>query len=84
VRFHQLEEETGVRVTQIEAGSPAAAAGLLEGDTIVAFAGRSVAGIDDLHRLLTEERVAVGCALTVLRGVEKLTLTIVPGESSRQ
>ena len=83
VRFHQLEAETGVRVTQIEPGSPAAAAGLLEGDTIVAFAGRGVEGIDDLHRLLTEERVATASSLTVLRGVEKLTLTIVPGESRR-
>jgi S1-C subfamily serine protease len=83
VRFHQLENETGVRVTQIEANSPASAAGLLEGDTIVAFAGRSVSGIDDLHRLLTEERVATASSLTVLRGVEKLTLTIVPAESRR-
>lgn len=83
VRFHQLENETGVRVTQIEASSPASAAGLLEGDTIVAFAGRSVSGIDDLHRLLTEERVATASSLTVLRGVEKLSLTIVPAESRR-
>ncbi|MDB5322005.1 MAG: HtrA2 peptidase [Phycisphaerales bacterium] len=83
VRFHQLEHETGVRVTQIEPSSPAANAGLLEGDTIVAFAGRSVTGIDDLHRLLTEERVAAASALTILRGVEKLTLTIVPAESRR-
>ena len=83
VRFHQLENETGVRVTQIEASSPASAAGLLEGDIVVAFAGRSVAGIDDLHRLLTEERVATASSLTVLRGVEKLTLTIVPAESRR-
>jgi S1-C subfamily serine protease len=83
VRFHQLENETGVRVTQIEANSPASAARLLEGDTIIAFAGRSVSGIDDLHRLLTEERVATASSLTVLRGVEKLMLTIVPAESRR-
>jgi S1-C subfamily serine protease len=83
VRFHRLENETGVMVTQIEPGSPAASAGLREGDTIVEFAAQVVSGIDDLHRLLTEERVATPTALTVLRGVEKLALTIVPAESKR-
>src|SRR5258706_8933229 len=81
VRFHRLENETGVTVTQIEPGSPAASAGLREGDTIVEFAGQVVSGIDDLHRLLTEERVATPTGLTVLPGVEKLALTIVPAES---
>jgi len=83
VRFHRLEHDGGVRVTQIESGSPAASAGLVEGDTIVAFDGQAVAGIDDLHRLLTEERVGVGLPLTVLRGVEKMEVRIVPGESRR-
>jgi len=83
VRFHRLEHDGGVRVTQIESGSPAASAGLVEGDTIVAFDGQAVAGIDDLHRLLTEERVGVGLPLTVLRGVEKMEVRIVPAESRR-
>jgi S1-C subfamily serine protease len=83
VRFHQLQTETGVQVTQIEPESPAARAGLVAGDTIVALGETAVGGIDDLHRLLTEEKVGVSSALTVLRGVEKLTLWIVPGESRR-
>jgi len=83
VRFHQLQTETGVQVTQIEPNSPAAQAGLVAGDTIVALGETAVGGIDDLHRLLTEEKVGVSSALTVLRGVEKLTLSIVPGESRR-
>lgn len=83
VRFHQLQTETGVQVTQIEPESPAARAGLVTGDTIVALGETAVGGIDDLHRLLTEEKVGVSSALTVLRGVEKLTLSVVPGESRR-
>src|SRR5258706_580148 len=52
-RFHRLENETGVTVTQIEPGSPAASAGLREGDTIGEFPGQVGSGIDDLHRLPT-------------------------------
>jgi S1-C subfamily serine protease len=83
VRFYQLETETGVQVTQIEPQSPAARAGLLPGDTIVAMGQTPIGGIDDLHRLLTEEKVGASIALTVLRGVEKVALSIVPGESRR-
>jgi S1-C subfamily serine protease len=68
VRFHQLQTETGVQVTQIEPQSPAARAGLLPGDTIVAMGQTPIGGIDDLHRLLTEEKVGASIALTVLRG----------------
>ena len=40
-----------------------------------------MAGIDDLHRLLTEERVGVWTRLKVLRGNDKLTLDIIPREA---
>src|SRR3984885_9037780 len=57
VRYHKLQAEAGVLALQIEPNGPAAAAGVLEGDIIVAFEGKSVEQIDDLHRQLTEERV---------------------------
>jgi len=41
-----------------------------------------VAGIDDLHRLLTEERIGLAARLTILRGSEKKELEIVPGDRS--
>ncbi len=78
VRFHHLETETGVMATHVEQSSPAATAGLKEGDTIVQFADQPITGIDDLHRLLTEEKANHLFPITVLRGVEKLTLTITP------
>lgn len=40
----------------------------------------AVAGVDDLHRLLTEVRVGSSCSLTVLRYTEKLGLRVVPEE----
>ncbi len=81
VRFYDLPIEMGAAVISVEDGSPAKRAGLREGDIIVALEGQPVAGVDDLHRLLTEVRVGVGCALTVLRWTDKLEINVVPEES---
>jgi len=81
VRFYDLPKEMGVVVVGLEENSPAKHAGLREGDVIVALEGQPVAGVDDLHRLLTDVRVGVSCSLTVLRWTEKLELNVVPEEA---
>jgi S1-C subfamily serine protease len=81
VRFHDLLAETGAVIISIEKESPASRAGLQEGDVILALDGKPVAGVDDLHRMLTEARVGQRCQLVLLRGVEKLTVELVPGEA---
>jgi S1-C subfamily serine protease len=80
VRFHGLHDGAGARVMSIEPGSPAAAAGLQVGDTVVGFDGTAVTGVDALHRLLTADRAGKQTELTVLRLTQKLTLQIVPAE----
>jgi S1-C subfamily serine protease len=80
VRFFDLAIESGVRVTSVENGSPAHRAGLEAGDLIVAWDGKPVAGIDDLHRLLSEEYVGRSAQVTVLRRAQKLTRHVTPGE----
>jgi hypothetical protein len=40
-----------------------------------------VPSIDALHKLLTAERIGVPFQVMILRGKEKLSLTIVPAES---
>src|SRR5437899_1628573 len=80
VRFYDLRQESGVFVMSVADGSPAQKAGLREGDVIIALDGKPVAGVDDLHRLLTEARVGVSSSLTVLRWTEKVELKVVPEE----
>jgi S1-C subfamily serine protease len=78
VRYHGLTLETAMFVVSVEPGSPAAAAGVKDGDLIVSYAGRPVSGIDDVHRLLTEDQAGVEVNIDVLRGSEKHTLAVRP------
>jgi S1-C subfamily serine protease len=81
VRFYDLPNESGALVLSVEEKSPAKRAGLRSGDIIIALESQSVAGVDDLHRLLTEVRVGVSCPVTVFRWTEKLDLHVVPEEA---
>jgi len=81
VRYYDLPKETGVVVLSTEPNSPASRTGLREGDVIVALADQPVAGVDDLHRVLSDVRAGVKGELTVIRGTQKLTLGIVPEEA---
>jgi len=82
-RANHLAVSSAVLVVSVESGSPAAAAGVQDGDVILAFAGEAITGIDELHRRLSEDRIGVPSPLTVLRRLERRTLTVVPAESSR-
>jgi S1-C subfamily serine protease len=81
VRFHGLLAESGVLVSGVESDSPASRAGVKEGDIIVAFGGTPVTRVDDLHRLLTGERIGESVEIIVLRRGERREIGIVPGES---
>jgi len=81
VRFYNLAKETGVVVVGVEANSPARTAAIREGDVIVALDDKAVAGVDDLHRLLTDAQVGTRCMLTVIRHTERLHLAIFPEEA---
>ena len=84
VRHFHLPAETGLLVVTVEAGSPASRTGLREGDMLVEFNGQVIAGIDDLHKLLTGAQVGVRSTVTLIRQTEKLNLDIVPEESATQ
>jgi S1-C subfamily serine protease len=81
VRFWKLEQKTGVLVAGVEDGSPAAQAGLEEGDLILSLNGKLVEDVDALHRLLTAERIGTTSPLVVLRRYERMDLEITPAEA---
>jgi S1-C subfamily serine protease len=78
VRYYDLTTESGLLVLNVVPGAPADRAGLRERDIIVSFAASTVANVDDLHRLLTDDRSGVRCEVQVVRGTEMLKLTITP------
>ncbi|HLI20160.1 MAG TPA: trypsin-like peptidase domain-containing protein, partial [Stellaceae bacterium] len=80
VRFHRLERESGVLAQNVSQDGAAAAAGLLSGDIIVELDGHAVGSVDELHRLLLENRLGVSVPMVVLRRELKLTLPVVPRE----
>jgi len=80
VKYYDLPRESAVLVVSLEDDSPAKKAGVLDGDLIIGFDNQPISGIDDLHKLLTEERVGHSSVLSVIRRTEKLSLEVVPEE----
>ncbi len=83
-RHHHLRQETGVLVAGIEADSPAARAGLSEGDILLALDGVPTPAVDALHKLLTGDRIGERAIVTFLRGVELRRHAIIPLETPRR
>ena len=83
IRFHGLDVTSGILVITLEIGSPASRAGLYEGDIVIAYNNEPVAGIDELHQILTGNQIETIASITIIRQNEKRTLQIVPRESPR-
>jgi S1-C subfamily serine protease len=75
-----LPNKNGIFVVSLDEGSPAKNAGLQEGDVIYSFGGETVEGVDELHRLLTEERVGIEQRINIIRRTEILEFGITPLE----
>jgi len=65
-------------ITSVMTGGPAAEAGLRPGDLLVALDGCPLAGIGDLQRLLSAERVGRRVELTVVRNGKSSRVTVTP------
>jgi S1-C subfamily serine protease len=79
-RAHQLATASGVLAAAGESGSPADVAGLREGDIILSLGDQRVGGVDDLHRILTADRIGIASPMGVLRSTGRRQLTVVPAE----
>jgi len=80
-RANQLAISSAVRVASIEESSPAARAGLEKGDIVYAMSGAAVAGIDDMHRVLNEERINLPVEVSLIRKGERRTISLTPVEA---
>ena len=77
-----LPDVEGVLIREVTDGSPAARAGLAQGDLIVAAGGRPVRTIDDLFDTLPAARGDT-LELNVLRGADERTIQVVFGENNQ-
>jgi S1-C subfamily serine protease len=77
-RALEVDNRSGVLVAEVEPDGPAARAHVQPGDVVIGFAAQRVEGVDDLHRLLTEERIGQDLPLEVLRGARRVQATVRP------
>ena len=66
----------GAMVMGVDAGGPAAAAGVRQGDVITAWDGRPVEGVQALLRALGPDSVCTTAALTVRRAGQPLGVAV--------
>lgn len=74
---------TRAQVYSVEDGSPAAKAGMLANDVILAFNGESVYSSTDISARLYEYEIGDAVKITVQRGNEQVELSITLGERTK-
>lgn len=74
----ELAQETGLLVIGTEPQSPAAAAGMVLGDAVVAVDGNAVATIDELMMQLSGDRIGQTVPFQILRsgGLQEIQVTV--------
>jgi S1-C subfamily serine protease len=80
VREHGLPSARGIVVNAVSKSSPADEAGLRAGDIILDYGGTPVSGVDDLHRVLTEDQIGVAVPMRILRQGAPRRVIVVPRE----
>jgi serine protease Do len=76
-----LPDRDGLLVRAVDPGSPAAAAGLAEGDLLVAAGGRPLNSVDDLYDVLDGVQPGDSLVVTVVRGVDERDVAIELGDA---
>jgi S1-C subfamily serine protease len=76
-----LGQQAGVRVVEVQSGSPAQTAGLEPGDVIVSLDQETVTGIDDIARVLDGGKIGKRVSVRILRDAQRIvSLELVPTE----
>lgn len=77
-----LKEGFGLRVAEVQRGSPAQAAGLKENDVLVRFEDQRLASMEQLQALVRERRRGERVSLLVISGGKESVLAVEVGETS--
>ena len=80
VRALGLPYERAIEITSVEPGTPAAGAGLRDGDLVVAIDERPVQNVDDVHRLLGADAIGRPLRIGIVRAGRPLEVQVVPAE----
>ncbi len=72
----QLKIESGVLVREVIANSPAAEAGLKEGDIILSIDGQELAGPEDLQQAIAARKAGADVTLEILRKGKRIEKTV--------
>jgi S1-C subfamily serine protease len=76
----KVEQQTGVLVVSVEPQSPAEAAGLILGDTLITLAGEPVQTVEELLGSLAGDRVGQQVAIQLLRAGQLMEVAVTIGE----
>jgi S1-C subfamily serine protease len=74
----------GLLVIEVEPGSPAEAAGVLMGDTVLGAAGQPVRHPEELFAVLTGDRIGAPIPLRLLRAGQVQDVSVTVGERLRR
>jgi S1-C subfamily serine protease len=80
----ELSQESAVLAASVEAGSPAANAGVKSRDIILSLDGTAITGGDDLIRVLAGDKIGRTVEIEILRGGSRQLLPLVPEERSKR
>lgn len=79
-----LKEAKGALVANVTAGSPAAEAGIRQGDVITAFDGRPVDEVRDLTRAVADAPIGERKSVNVWRGDREVSIKVKIGQMPKQ
>ncbi|PBQ34812.1 serine protease [Sphingobacteriaceae bacterium] len=79
---NELKNKSALFITQVTKNSPAARAGIIDGDILYSFNDKLIETSDDLFKELTEDKIGSFQFVNVIRNTSKLEFKVTPAEKN--